>query len=77
MNVRMCASSFIYRSNAEPTELLDELNDASAVNVLYGVVCGFSEGGKITMLMDMRRFTSTVPARGARAPNRATSNSCL
>ena len=26
---------------------------------------------------DMRRFTSTVPARGARAPNRAISNSCL
>ena len=25
----------------------------------------------------MRRFTSTVPARGARAPNRAISNSCL
>ena len=26
---------------------------------------------------NMRRFTSTVPARGARAPNRAISNSCL
>ena len=26
---------------------------------------------------DMRRFTSTVPARGARASNRAISNSCL
>ena len=25
----------------------------------------------------MRRFTSTVPARGARALNRAISNSCL
>ena len=25
----------------------------------------------------MRRFTSTTPARGARAPNRALSNSCL
>ena len=25
----------------------------------------------------MRRFTSTAPARGARAPNRAISNSCL
>ena len=25
----------------------------------------------------MRSFTSTVPARGARAPNRAISNSCL
>ena len=25
----------------------------------------------------MRRFTSTAPARGARAPNRATSNSYL
>ena len=25
----------------------------------------------------MRRFTSTVPARGARAPNRPISNSCL
>ena len=25
----------------------------------------------------MRRFTSTVPARGARASNRAISNSCL
>ena len=25
----------------------------------------------------LRRFTSTVPARGARAPNRAISNSCL
>ena len=27
--------------------------------------------------IDMRRFTSTVPARGARALNRAISNSCL
>ena len=26
---------------------------------------------------DMKRFTSIVPARGARAPNRAISNSCL
>ena len=26
---------------------------------------------------NMRRFTSTVPARSARAPNRAISNSCL
>ena len=26
---------------------------------------------------DMRRFTSTAPARDARAPNRAISNSCL
>ena len=25
----------------------------------------------------MRRFTATVPARGARDPNRAISNSCL
>ena len=25
----------------------------------------------------MRRFTSTAPARDARAPNRAISNSCL
>ena len=25
----------------------------------------------------MSRFTSTVPARGARTPNRAISNSCL
>ena len=28
-------------------------------------------------ITDMRRFTSTVPARGARAPNRTISNSCL
>ena len=29
------------------------------------------------IILYMRRFTSTVPARGARAPNRAISNSCL
>ena len=28
-------------------------------------------------IMYMRRFTSTAPARGARAPNHAISNSCL
>ena len=28
-------------------------------------------------LAHMRRFTSTAPARGARTPNRAISNSCL
>ena len=28
-------------------------------------------------VLHMRRFTSTAPARGTRAPNRAISNSCL
>ena len=31
----------------------------------------------VNLITHMRRFTSTVPARGARAPNRAISNSCL
>ena len=29
------------------------------------------------LILHMRRFTSTVPARGARVPNHAISNSCL
>ena len=42
-----------------------------------GFLSGFFEKTISIEIHHMRRFTSTVPARGARAPNRAISNSCL
>ena len=52
----------------EDIDLLVILNKHKPYNTIY-----FLKPGK----GNMRRFTSTVPARGARALNRAISNSCL